>query len=452
MTKTTETFTDALEVPAFLAVEDNTRHWIYVGPGQRHHKSEFGGASISSQIKIQNGRGHSELTLDDASFELVQCPTSLTKDDFYTFQSGIDVTKSQTLQKAYYNEVEKFVKNKIGCDHVQIFHHQVRNQDKAGDGSSSVEGYATTAPHTDASPSAADQVALSFLTQKEGEEEQYERYAYLNLWRNISNEPVQDNHLAVLDERSTAKPDDYIIKDSFINDQHIVQYGLNARHSDHHKWYYFPLMSNKEAILLKHMDSDFTKSGRICFHFSVSDPKLVGATPPPLPRESIEVRMICYWKKADSQINTFPTLENTGQEFQKDPRKEVSSATLEDSSVLDLTKALFKALMKNIPGVGRSSNTASPYSGNPKDYEQQMIDTMQAFPSWPFFGKKWALSTAKSAGDLDKGIQEITRNLVKDDMGYQNTKHFKEDEKEAILKHLLDCEEYMNVCRKVLSD
>ena len=41
----------------------------------------------------------------------------------------------------------------------------------------------------------------------------YKRYCYLNLWRNIGQDPIVDNHLAVLDERTVVKPDDYIPKD-----------------------------------------------------------------------------------------------------------------------------------------------------------------------------------------------------------------------------------------------
>ena len=38
---------------------------------------------------------------------------------------------------------------------------------------------------------------------------------YINAWRNISDTPIEDNNLAVLDERTTVKPDDYVMADLY---------------------------------------------------------------------------------------------------------------------------------------------------------------------------------------------------------------------------------------------
>ena len=47
------------------------------------------------------------------------------------------------------------------------------------------------------------------------------RFVVLNAWRNISDTPVQRDHLAVLDERSVVKPDDYLTGDFFGNVSNI---------------------------------------------------------------------------------------------------------------------------------------------------------------------------------------------------------------------------------------
>ena len=39
------------------------------------------------------------------------------------------------------------------------------------------------------------------------------RFLYLNAWRNISDTPIGNNHLAVCDETSLVAPDDYIPTD-----------------------------------------------------------------------------------------------------------------------------------------------------------------------------------------------------------------------------------------------
>lgn len=41
------------------------------------------------------------------------------------------------------------------------------------------------------------------------------RFLYVNAWRNISDSPIEDNHLAMLDERTTVKPDDYLVADLY---------------------------------------------------------------------------------------------------------------------------------------------------------------------------------------------------------------------------------------------
>ena len=103
----------------------------------------------------------------------------------------------------------------------------------------------------------------------------------------------------MLDERTTVKPDGYIPKDVFGPGYSLVQYGLNARHADIHKWYYFPQMKKKEeAILFKQFDNDWTKQGRTCFHISVADPN---AHPKAPARESIEARILCFWNKEKLQ-------------------------------------------------------------------------------------------------------------------------------------------------------
>ena len=80
-----------IQVPIQLAVDDKTRHWTYFRGTPRTeaereasiHKESVGGESVVCQTRIYNGRRREDLTLDDASFELVDCPTALSTDDFY---------------------------------------------------------------------------------------------------------------------------------------------------------------------------------------------------------------------------------------------------------------------------------------------------------------------------------------------------------------------------------
>jgi len=77
------------------------------------------------------------------------------------------------------------------------------------------------------------------------------RFLYMNAWRNISDTPIQDNNLGVLDESSTVKPDDYIVSDLFMPAANITQWKLNSRNKHLHRWYYFSEMKKDEVLLFK---------------------------------------------------------------------------------------------------------------------------------------------------------------------------------------------------------
>ena len=42
------------------------------------------------------------------------------------------------------------------------------------------------------------------------------RFVYINAWRNITTDPIENNHLPVYDETSLVSPDDYLASDLFL--------------------------------------------------------------------------------------------------------------------------------------------------------------------------------------------------------------------------------------------
>merc|ERR1712176_1501242 len=409
-----------------------------------------GGAMVSRTVKVRNGRSNNSLTFDEASFELVQCPTALSKSDFYEIQKG-----NADLIEKYHKEVTELVKSKLGCDKVICFHSQVRNADKVNDGSG-VQGYASGGPHTDSSPISSDQLALSVIT----EGGKYERYCYANLWRNIADTPIENDHLAMLDERTTVKPDDYIPKDLYGDGYDVVQYGLNARHAEStHKWYYYPQMTRNEGILFKQMDSDWTKSGRICFHMSINEEENQSRTKKQLsstnPRESIEIRFICLWEKAD--VDSMPTKENTNQTLIKNTEFLTEAAKDNDITTLSTWNLLKELIMRLIlfwsfgmigrfNSEGRNGNN-STFTGNPEDYRDQFVKVVESYPSWPTMAKRW-LEGQMKGGDIEAGISKITTELVNDSLGYQRTKNFTSKEKKQIVEFLLADPTFSKAARK----
>ena len=102
----------------------------------------------------------------------------------------------------------------------KIFINQVRNPEKnngsATNVNTSVQGYADRI-HLDTDPLGCIETFKHFTDVIGIDSLKQGRFVVLNAWRNISNIPVQKNHLAVLDEQSTVKPDDYLTGDFYGN-------------------------------------------------------------------------------------------------------------------------------------------------------------------------------------------------------------------------------------------
>jgi len=193
---------------------------------------------------------------------------------------------------------------------VKIFHHQIRNQDRLVSGASKegiststpVQPYAVNAIHSDSSSFHAESM-FKMMVQSMPEKCRTGRFLYINAWRNIADDPIMDNHLAVLDERTLVKPDDYIPVDLHGVGYDVLQFNLNARNARQHKWYYYPRMTKSEVLVFKQWDSDSSKAGRLCFHTAIKDPTAPLETPA---RQSIETRAFVFFP--DHSPNTCPAL------------------------------------------------------------------------------------------------------------------------------------------------
>jgi hypothetical protein len=264
------------------------------------------GEQVAVETVVHDGRGRADLTMDQASFERVSFPTKLTTSDFY------DVPEK--VRGAYYAEVEELFKQVTGAPFAIAFDHVVRNADwttttrgetldKAGTNSSKP----LHRIHSDSSCYHAEQ-AFQQLVLQVPECCRRGRFMYVNAWRSIADEPVEKDHMAVLDERSLVKPDDYILTDVYGDGWELVQYGLSARHADQHNWFYFPKMRRDEVLVWKNWDSDSTKTGRLCFHTAIEDPSPLPNAPP---RQSIETRGFVFFP--DHTPNTCPPFKPEGR-------------------------------------------------------------------------------------------------------------------------------------------
>jgi len=278
--------------------ESDKRPWTFTRPREEGEMERY--PNISSELEviestIHDGRQH-DLNLDQNGFQRINSVTSLGPGDF------LDEDK---LKNVYFKEVEAEMRRVTGAEDVIVWNHFIRNDAAisglAQDHNRSTLGY-SRAIHCDTHPYSAERVKDNFIQATGRTDLLNKRFVYLTAWRNINTSPVQDNHLALLDERSLVKPDDIIVRDNFSIDAvagkyKILQYVLWKKNASKHFWYYFPDLTRDEMILHKQFDSDTTKQGRMVFHTSVPDPTAPANIPP---RASVEVRAFCFFSNEGS--------------------------------------------------------------------------------------------------------------------------------------------------------
>ncbi|MEO0974400.1 MAG: CmcJ/NvfI family oxidoreductase [Pseudomonadota bacterium] len=123
------------------------------------------------------------------------------------------------------------------------------------------------------------------------------RFALINVWRNIADEPVARDPLGFCDAQ-TIEPDDLVVFELHYADR--IGENYFAHHAPRHRWFYYDALRREEAVLIKQWDSSgaFAASGGarsdagadLCtmnFHSAFEDPSTPAQAPE---RCSIEVR------------------------------------------------------------------------------------------------------------------------------------------------------------------
>ncbi len=200
------------------------------------------------------------------------------------------------MDKIYSAEIASLVKSLTGADDVVIFSPPVLRKTDSKVGSTYQPRAADV--HTDYSSTNAKDTAPKHAN---GDIE-YSRFTFINVWRAITP-PPQDWPLAVIDARSVSLdegiPYPMIVVDKIPEKLPIVPQppytieGSNFSFKPEHRWYYFRDMKIDEVLVFKLYDSDRhrgSKSWR-CPHTAFFNP-----TEGTIPRESVEVRTICYFK------------------------------------------------------------------------------------------------------------------------------------------------------------
>ena len=146
------------------------------------------------------------------------------------------------VRNLFYVKMVEVFKKVTGAVHVHVFHHQLRDAKDNADGNgfnTSVQPY-VVAVHSNSSRYAAVEVFLRFAVNTVDAKLCKGRFVYINEWRNITTDPIENNHLAVYDETYLVSPDDYPASDLFLPGARSVQCGLSDHNVAKRRWYYFP--------------------------------------------------------------------------------------------------------------------------------------------------------------------------------------------------------------------
>lgn len=238
------------------------------GAPEVHFNTEERDAVIDDMRQI-------EADVDREGFELLDVPS--TTKDFY------DVDE---VERVYEPEVKDLLKERFGASEVYIFDHTRRSD--GGDGADNPDGRRgpATRVHCDYTDKSGPQRAKDAMGADVYERAiaRGARVIQVNVWRPISDAPVQRAPLALAAADSVPKAD-LIATDQRFPDRTGEIYQL--AHGEAHRWYHAPLMTRDEVILIKGWDSlddgraKYTPHG--AFQYPNQDP-----TAPP--RESIETR------------------------------------------------------------------------------------------------------------------------------------------------------------------
>ena len=227
-------------------------------------------------VRIHNARlVASDLSLDRQAFVLA--PHDTTMVDFYD---------KDEIRRTWEPEVEALIKRETGASKVVVFDHTIRAADR---GVERGHRAPVRSVHNDYTEKSGPQRVRDLLPPDEAEARLKKRFVEINVWRNISHDPVEMAPLGFVDAQSIA-PRDLAVCDLIYADRTGEIY-VGVHNADH-RWYYFPRMTREEAVLIKCYDSMTDGRARFSLHSAFDDP-----TSPanPKPRESIETRTFAFF-------------------------------------------------------------------------------------------------------------------------------------------------------------
>lgn len=275
------------------------------------------------QMPVEDARaltGTQCKTLHTNGFEILQQPLE---------SPVLDFLNHDTVVRRYYPQCADIIREASGASFVAAFDHNIRSVSGSQTKRRSEGGQLVQPPlhmvHGDYTLTSAPQRVRDLAKSptnndtfgtllSEGEtlldEADVERalgsgrFAIINLWRNIAEEPVATHPLALCDA-AKVHPEDLVVFEIHYADR--IGENYYAKHTDQHQWYFYSAMTRDEALLIKQWDSagelarsegrnaDALNPDASCtfsFHSAFEDPMAPADAPD---RWSIEVRCVALF-------------------------------------------------------------------------------------------------------------------------------------------------------------
>lgn len=190
----------------------------------------------------------------------------------------------------FYPQVVSYLKKELGAKEVLVFDHTIRTAANAKKKLTQETNTTQRSPvmlvHCDYT-SESGPLRVKQLLPDRADDLLSRRVAFINVWKPIRS-VVEERPLAMCDVESAPASDFFKL---YLRYRDRTGENYVMRHTDNHKWWYFPKMTPEQIILLKTYDSD-TSVAQFVGHSAFEDPNTREDAPM---RESVEIRTICFF-------------------------------------------------------------------------------------------------------------------------------------------------------------
>lgn len=232
--------------------------------------------TVGHRVEVENGRPQQdEFALDRHGFILRTDPSSV-QEDFHD---------ERAIESSYYQKISALLLRETGASDVVIFDHTYRSSRALQPGEPDANTPVLNA-HSDYTESSGPARALTVAGDRNPDAVREKRYWIVNVWRS-TNGTVEQKPLSLCDIRSMDASDFVPAKIRAPNGR--IGGVMAIRHTDQHRWVYFPRMSGEEVLIFKTFDPRATGARRYGAHCAVDEPNMTGEEKL---RESIEIRAV----------------------------------------------------------------------------------------------------------------------------------------------------------------